>query len=609
MAVTDIDWGTVTLTNGETEVVGVGTSFLADEIRDGDTFVFVDGADGFQSPIVESVQSNTELTLRQPWAGPTLTAATYTLRYQWDSSRVSAMSRRLIMLLDNGNLTAFSQLTGPGVAVFTGPHSMEVRPFSDFVNGVRFNVQVDTLTDRDAYDGQVEGFAVLVSDVGDGRSAMFSKNSNTSGDWSDPAYVTGPIGDEGPYTDITVGPVTTLPYGQPASVDVVQVDPETIRLDFSIPKGQDGTGTGDMVGPSSSTVNGFVGFADAGGKQTKQLTSAQATAGLDTFNEDTNGLVPGPTSSDISDGKFLKADGTWAEAAGGGTGAFLLPSGTTAQRPATPTNGMIRYNTTVGIFEAYEEGEWKRLETTDLPYDVSFLVVAGGGGGGASGGGGGGAGGLKVGTLTLIPPFSHPIVIGAGGAGGGSSGAGTNGSNSSVGTLVVATGGGGGGSSSAPAGKSGGSGGGGGTSGGGGVGSVGEGNNGGSGSANNNGGGGGGAGAVGGSAVTTTGGSGGAGVSLSISGSPASYAGGGAGYGSPTSGTGGIGGGGNTSTSGTANTGGGGGAYNGTGAAGAGGSGIVIISYPGPQRATGGTVTSSGGNTIHTFTGSGTLTG
>jgi hypothetical protein len=41
---------------------------------------------------------------------------------------------------------------------------------------------------------------------------------------------------------------------------------------------------------------------------------------------------------------------------------------------------------------------------------------------------------------------------------------------------------------------------------------------------------------------------------------------------------------------------------------GAGGSGIVIIRYSGAQRGTGGTVTSSGGNTIHTFTTSGTYT-
>jgi hypothetical protein len=35
---------------------------------------------------------------------------------------------------------------------------------------------------------------------------------------------------------------------------------------------------------------------------------------------------------------------------------------------------------------------------------------------------------------------------------------------------------------------------------------------------------------------------------------------------------------------------------------------VFIISYAGAQRGTGGTVTSSGGNTIHTFTSSGTFT-
>jgi hypothetical protein len=64
-------------------------------------------------------------------------------------------------------------------------------------------------------------------------------------------------------------------------------------------------------------------------------------------------------------------------------------------------------------------------------------------------------------------------------------------------------------------------------------------------------------------------------------------------------------------TNGTANTGGGGGGAGGTTSASAyaganGGSGIVIIRYVGTQRGTGGTITSSGGFTIHTFTSSGT---
>jgi hypothetical protein len=62
-------------------------------------------------------------------------------------------------------------------------------------------------------------------------------------------------------------------------------------------------------------------------------------------------------------------------------------------------------------------------------------------------------------------------------------------------------------------------------------------------------------------------------------------------------------------TAGTANTGGGGGGgYFNTFNGGSGGSGIVIVRYLGTvQRATGGTVTITGGYVIHTFTSSGTF--
>lgn len=37
-----------------------------------------------------------------------------------------------------------------------------------------------------------------------------------------------------------------------------------------------------------------------------------------------------------------------------GTGAIILPKGTTAERPGSPVNGMIRYNTDSNVFEAYD---------------------------------------------------------------------------------------------------------------------------------------------------------------------------------------------------------------------------------------------------------------
>jgi hypothetical protein len=53
-----------------------------------------------------------------------------------------------------------------------------------------------------------------------------------------------------------------------------------------------------------------------------------------------------------------------------GTGFMLIPKGTTAQRPVSPVNGEIRYNTDTTQFEGYQGGAWGQL------------------GGGATGGGG-----------------------------------------------------------------------------------------------------------------------------------------------------------------------------------------------------------------------------
>ena len=311
-----------------------------------------------------------------------------------------------------------------------------------------------------------------------------------------------------------------------------------------------------------------------------------------------------------------------------GTTALTIPVGTTAQRPGTPATGMIRMNSTTGSPEWYSTGTSAWVNFADgAPYSVNFLVVAGGGGAGNPDGGGG-AGGFRTSAgpsgggasaespITVNSGSAYTVTVGAGGNGATYPNAGTQGSNSSFGASIVSTGG-GFGPHGGPAGN-GGCGGGGGYGSAGGSGTAGQGYGGGSGTAAGAypGGGGGGAGAVGtNSPDPSTPGNGGNGVQSSINGTATYYAGGGGGGSRSANGsTGGLGGGapgtgGGGSTSGTANTGGGGGGggYSG-GVSGAGGSGIVIISYPGAQRGTGGTVTSSGGNTIHTFTSSGTYT-
>lgn len=43
------------------------------------------------------------------------------------------------------------------------------------------------------------------------------------------------------------------------------------------------------------------------------------------------------------------------------TGAITVPVGTTAQRPGTAVNGMMRYNTTTAHLEAYVAGAWTTI--------------------------------------------------------------------------------------------------------------------------------------------------------------------------------------------------------------------------------------------------------
>ena len=44
-----------------------------------------------------------------------------------------------------------------------------------------------------------------------------------------------------------------------------------------------------------------------------------------------------------------------------GTGTLDLPVGTTAQRPGTPNNGMIRYNSTLSRYEGYSGSAWSQI--------------------------------------------------------------------------------------------------------------------------------------------------------------------------------------------------------------------------------------------------------
>ncbi len=192
------------------------------------------------------------------------------------------------------------------------------------------------------------------------------------------------------------------------------------------------------------------------------------------------------------------------------TGFFQVPAGSTAQRPGSPSNGMIRYNTDLGRMEVYNAGSWQGFplikqvfnynggdQTFTVPTGVTQIFVkcwgAGGGGGGVSGwsgGGTGGGGGFGAGYINTSGGTQYTVVVGQAGqtsgnsrtyggggqapntwgpgSGGGQSGIFNSGSAFSGGSfvgstaraLIIAGGGGGGGANRNPGSTRGGAGGG-----------------------------------------------------------------------------------------------------------------------------------------------------
>lgn len=77
-----------------------------------------------------------------------------------------------------------------------------------------------------------------------------------------------------------------------------------------------------------------------------------------------SGTVTAPTETtgvfnfSVATGQFVNNNAVIKDSA---TGAAALPSGTVAQRPATPSNGQIRYNSEYSQFEGYKAGAWSGL--------------------------------------------------------------------------------------------------------------------------------------------------------------------------------------------------------------------------------------------------------
>lgn len=125
-------------------------------------------------------------------------------------------------------------------------------------------------------------------------------------------------------------------------------------------------------------------YAQAGMQWVRETSSTQwdlmlfdgdADFVLRSVNPETNTLlgIPqsqieglGATFSDL-DSKYVGKNSA--------TGAATLPSGTTAQRPASPVAGMTRYNTTLAEYERYQGGAWVPFNVMDKALNEAPIVT------------------------------------------------------------------------------------------------------------------------------------------------------------------------------------------------------------------------------------------
>ena len=85
------------------------------------------------------------------------------------------------------------------------------------------------------------------------------------------------------------------------------------------------------------------------------------TGNLDLNTNKIVNLVAGTVAGDAIEFAQFKTPTFTGNVTMTSTGFALIPAGTTAERPVSPVNGQIRYNTTTSQFEGYQGGAWGQL--------------------------------------------------------------------------------------------------------------------------------------------------------------------------------------------------------------------------------------------------------
>lgn len=300
--------GTISLVNGSAVITGIDTAWKTALIVGGTVHV---EAEGNPLPILpddsagvsEHPITDTEMTAAIKWQGATGTYKyalvrenTYTTAQAANADKIAELLRRL----NHPTIAAIAGVQGEQdhLILLTGPSTATIIPRTALIQGIESDATVEAPANLVTYDGEAAGFIVLVSNAGNQRAALYFKRSATAGDWAGPAFLTGDKGIQG-----DVGPRGVIWRGAwnavtaYAKYDLVRdnksawislrantdapppVLPTISNADWELfaPAGMDGTGTGDVIGPSGGVVDGRpVAWDGTSGKYIKPIAGAIA---------------------------------------------------------------------------------------------------------------------------------------------------------------------------------------------------------------------------------------------------------------------------------------------------------------------------------------------
>ena len=146
----------------------------------------------------------------------------------------------------------------------------------------------------------------------------------------------------------------------------------------------------DVANGIAATAAAAIATANAADSKAQLALDTAQSAGVNSFKSRTGAVVPeagdytaaqithnasnvGATLDGLQSALTLLTGTTVAKTSA--TGAAVIPAGTEAQRPASPVNGQLRYNSEKNQFEGYQNGGWKPLASDSVPmFDTTWCA-------------------------------------------------------------------------------------------------------------------------------------------------------------------------------------------------------------------------------------------